>query len=1147
MAAPDIRVQLSAEGVEQVIAALRQVQNATTNAQSQVQQSAVQTGASFQRMGSGIAMFGAAWTASVTLPIVAVGKASLDSYVKIDSLNRGLVAIMGSTKGAADEMEQLKEVAKLPGLGLQEAMQGSVQLQAVGYSANEARRYLLAFGNAIATVGGGKDNLAGVLVQLTQMAGKAKVTAEDLKPIINNAPIVARFVKQIYGTSDTEQIQKTGDSPMQFLQKLVKQLETLPKVTTGPKNALENLSDAATVAGYKLGVAFAKPIESVTGILADLIGKVTAVAEWFEKLPESTKSAAAAAIAAAAAMGPLALGVGGLITSLGAMSAAAAALGVSLSTVLLPIVGIGAAIGVVSYGILEYNRLAGTAEGKTSILVKTVDDFREAAYRAGSALGELNTATDESGEKLITLNNFFNGLVAVFLVVGQGIGTLLRLLWDLGKVGVNVFAEGLVGGIVGVLESLNILTGAVGDLWESIKKGASGDFAGALETLRGSTQKMGPKFRELGKVLGTQYFEGTQDAWSGMKEILSANLADMWTSQKMLWTPSVPGATPAADGKGDQPPTPPTPPTAPAQKVQTERMLAELRARLDLQKKLLEAERMANEDAYAQGLKSLQTYYDKRRELIEREAQLEKKALQDEVRIYQAERAKLLEAKKDSNGKPIAVDQANKDKADALGLKVREASLKIQAIDQDKLNKLQKEGIEYRKDDARLNALIRAVESEMLVLMGQGVQVAREKVATEAAAYELLLRQRGIGEEDIRARIGLFRDLRNEQIAFDEEARRAAQIQNALDLERQRIQLDVSAGRIDESTGRERIAAAEKARIQSLREIVALMNASGSLTEEQKLQVAQLNLEIQKLADSSNLARQEWVQFRSDLRAGFESWTQQTLTDTDRWADILGFLTHTGSSAKQARDALVSFGASLAGVVAQAAAARVASKLTDSLFSMVSAKDMEGATGVATAAAKGAAQALPLQAAAAAMTISATALTSAGFVVNSAAMAIGLAAGQLAAAGATAGAAGGAGGVLGFLKGLGGFAEGGYTGAGGTYDPAGIVHRGEFVFDKVATSTIGPGRLEAMRRAIRMGSARLSVSAPSFRGYADGGLVGGDSMARSGGLEGGSMTVGLEEGLLLRQLRQPAVGKLIVEHLSKRPRSANQALGGIKK
>ncbi|SIS57204.1 phage tail tape measure protein [Phaeovulum vinaykumarii] len=63
------------------------------------------------------------------------------------------------------------------------------------------------------------------------------------------------------------------------------------------------------------------------------------------------------------------------------------------------------------------------------------------------------------------------------------------------------------------------------------------------------------------------------------------------------------------------------------------------------------------------------------------------------------------------------------------------------------------------------------------------------------------------------------------------------------------------------------------------------------------------------------------------------------------------------------------------------------------------------------------------------------------------------------------------------LGGLLGFAAGGYTGDGGKFEPAGIVHRGEFVMSKAATARLGAGNLEALHQA-------------ALRGYSGGGLVG---------------------------------------------------------
>jgi lambda family phage tail tape measure protein len=53
----------------------------------------------------------------------------------------------------------------------------------------------------------------------------------------------------------------------------------------------------------------------------------------------------------------------------------------------------------------------------------------------------------------------------------------------------------------------------------------------------------------------------------------------------------------------------------------------------------------------------------------------------------------------------------------------------------------------------------------------------------------------------------------------------------------------------------------------------------------------------------------------------------------------------------------------------------------------------------------------------------------------------------------------------------GGFAGGGYTGVGGKYEPAGIVHRGEYVFDSSSTKQLGVPFLEALRTGKMPGMA----------------------------------------------------------------------------
>lgn len=73
-----------------------------------------------------------------------------------------------------------------------------------------------------------------------------------------------------------------------------------------------------------------------------------------------------------------------------------------------------------------------------------------------------------------------------------------------------------------------------------------------------------------------------------------------------------------------------------------------------------------------------------------------------------------------------------------------------------------------------------------------------------------------------------------------------------------------------------------------------------------------------------------------------------------------------------------------------------------------------------------------------------------------------------------------------------GFASGGYTGDGGKYQPAGVVHRGEYVITKEATSRLGIGFLNHLNYG---------------RGYANGGAVGSIPSTGYKSMAGGSISV----------------------------------------
>lgn len=168
---------------------------------------------------------------------------AMHQAAELEALKMGLRAYAGSIEIADKNLRRLREVAKLPGLGFSEAIEGSTRLQAVGFNARLAERALLAFGNALALVGGGKAELDGVILALSQIVSKGQISAEEINQIAERVPQIRQAMIGAFGTANTEAITKSGVGPQEFVMRIIDALEKLPKAIGGSKNAFENFGD----------------------------------------------------------------------------------------------------------------------------------------------------------------------------------------------------------------------------------------------------------------------------------------------------------------------------------------------------------------------------------------------------------------------------------------------------------------------------------------------------------------------------------------------------------------------------------------------------------------------------------------------------------------------------------------------------------------------------------------------------------------------------------------------------------------------------------------------------------------------------------------------------------------------------------------
>ncbi|SFF25641.1 tape measure protein [Spirosoma endophyticum] len=339
-----------------------------------------------------------------------LGATAFKSYAEIDGIQRALTVTTGSVEEAGKQFKEFRELAKLPGLGLEEVTQAGLQFETLGYEAKTAQKYVSEVGNAIALGGKGKAEFGSVITQFTQMSGKAKVLSEDLKPILTASPVISKAITDMFGTVDPEKIsgilQAAGRGPKEFIDDLVKKLSQLERVSGGPKNAIENLSDSFTIAGYEAGKAADKAF-GLTAKIEGLGNFVSTTATRFGELPPSLQAVAFGLVGTAAAIGPLALGLGSLL-SLGpqfvrGFSGIGSALTALVSPVGVVTIAIGAALGaflVLGSAISNYDANLETSADKAKLFATTHDLIAASIGSETSKLSALlGVARDETISK----------------------------------------------------------------------------------------------------------------------------------------------------------------------------------------------------------------------------------------------------------------------------------------------------------------------------------------------------------------------------------------------------------------------------------------------------------------------------------------------------------------------------------------------------------------------------------------------------------------------------------------------------------------------------------------------------------------------------------------------------------------------------
>jgi tape measure domain-containing protein len=385
----------------------------------------------YGRLGNAIKSAGAGLTTYVTLPLLAGGAAAVKTYADFEKLQLGLqtlskqdLALQGITglEAAAKSAElaktrfaELTEVAKAPGIGLEQAVKGDIRLRSVGISADLAKRSLVEFANAVAKSGGDAVQLDGLTVQLGQLGASAKLTAADLKPILNAAPSVAVQLQKLYGTVSASEIQKQlaaqGQSTKDFIGTLVTELAKSERATGGLGNSFDNLGNSIQGSLATIGASIAKNL-NLQSVVDKIAGGIESVGTAFSNLSPTAQKVILSFAGVAAAAGPILVAVGAIVAAIPAVTAGFSALGVTSVAALAPLLPIAGAVAAAA--LLIYNNwdeLVAYFKGPGAQAINTVSEsfsgvikavqnasaaYDELATTVKSALGIVDTASEKS-------------------------------------------------------------------------------------------------------------------------------------------------------------------------------------------------------------------------------------------------------------------------------------------------------------------------------------------------------------------------------------------------------------------------------------------------------------------------------------------------------------------------------------------------------------------------------------------------------------------------------------------------------------------------------------------------------------------------------------------------------------------------------
>lgn len=227
--------------------------------------------------------FGAFAAVDISYAIGRAGVESVRAAGQMEQYLRATKQITGSSAAAEARIEDLVEIANLPGLNFEPLTRFSNRLLAAGVEAEDANKILLTVGQTIVSLGGSADKAALAMEQIIQAIQLGQVDFRDFRTIVQQIPGFLEALGDVHGVEANldglhEAFNRVGRNMLDLLiptfDELARRFESPPPdsyIVT-----MDRLQNAFFLLQAEIGEKFLPIVTRAAGELADFFENVTA-------------------------------------------------------------------------------------------------------------------------------------------------------------------------------------------------------------------------------------------------------------------------------------------------------------------------------------------------------------------------------------------------------------------------------------------------------------------------------------------------------------------------------------------------------------------------------------------------------------------------------------------------------------------------------------------------------------------------------------------------------------------------------------------------------------------------------------------------------------------------------------------------------